>query len=334
MAKKIKIVIVGYGNVGRGVRTVIEATQDMELCGIVSRGVPRVKKEVGEDIPVMNVADIELWIRELQPDVAILCGGSSTDLPVQGPELAAHLSTVDSFDNHGEIANYFTKMNETAKKAHTIAVVSTGWDPGIFSLERVLASSFLPDAKAYGFYGLDESGGLSMGHSDAIRRIPGVKDARQYTHAKPTTVDKVRSGENPTLSPGDMHWRECFIVLEDGADASAVEQTVKNMPNYFAPFQTVVNFISQEELDRDFSGLPHGGCVIAAGTAADGSSSKIEYHCSWGSNPVATASVLVAHARAVMRLKNEGKSGAFTILDIPPAYLSAFSQEELLKKFM
>lgn len=331
---KTKIVIVGYGNVGRGVRAAVEASPDMELCGIVSRGVERVRKELGDGIPVMNVADIESWLQEWHPDVAILCGGSSTDLPVQGPELAAYLSTVDSFDNHGEIANYFAKMDKAAKKANTVAVISAGWDPGIFSLERVLASSFLPGAKAYGFYGLEESGGLSMGHSDAIRRIPGVKDARQYTHAEPTAMNRVRSGENPILSPGDMHWRECFIVLEDGADAVAIEQSVKNMPNYFAPYQTIVNFISQEELERDFSGLPHGGCVIAAGTTAEGGSAQIEYRCNWGSNPDATASILVAHARAVMKLKSEKKSGAFTILDIPPAYFSLASQEELLKKSM
>ncbi|MFA6658986.1 MAG: diaminopimelate dehydrogenase [Victivallaceae bacterium] len=335
MGEKIRIAIAGYGNVGRGVKAAIEASSDMVLCGIVSRNPERVKKELGaSDIMVMDINDIAGWTRELSPDLAILCGGSSTDLPVQGPKLAAHLSTVDSFDNHGEIPNYFNAMDKAAHDSGNVAVISTGWDPGIFSLERVLASSFIPGVKPYGFYGLSESGGLSMGHSDAIRRIPGVKDARQYTHAEPDAIAKVRSGGNPVLTAGEMHWRECFIVLEDSADAGAVEETVKNMPNYFAPYRTVVNFITQDELNIRFSGFPHGGCVIASGTTADGGSAQIEYQCNWGSNPAATASVLVAHARATMRLKKDGKSGAFTILDIPPAYFSNLSREELLKKFM
>ncbi len=332
---KTRVVIVGFGNVGRGVMAALKVNEDMELAGIVSRTPERVKKELaGRDIKVMDVADSNAWMSELKPDIAILCGGSSTDLPKQGPEFAALLSTVDSFDNHGEIANYFGKMDKAAQDAGTVSVISTGWDPGIFSLERVLGASFLPGLRAYGFYGLGESGGLSMGHSDAIRRIPGVKDGRQYTHAEPAAVEKVRSGANPALKAGEMHWRECYVVLEAGADAAAVEKAIKTMPNYFEPYRTVVNFISQEELNERFGGFPHGGCVITAGQAPDGSLARVEYTCDWGSNPAATASVLVAHARAAMRLKAEGRKGAFTILDIPVAYFSPCGREELLKKFM
>lgn len=332
---KIRVLIIGYGNVGRGVVVALKMNADMELAGIVSRTPARVEKELaGSGVPVRHAADMEGWKQALKPDVAILCGGSSTDLPGQGPEFAAHISTVDSFDNHGEIPSYFRKMDEAARNAGNVAVISTGWDPGIFSLERVLGASFLPGTRAYGFYGLGETGGLSMGHSDAIRRIPGVRDGRQYTHAIPAAVEKVRSGSNPQLSAGEMHWRECFVVLEEGADAAAVEKAISTMPNYFAPYRTVVNFVSQEELNERFGGFPHGGCVIAAGRTPDGSAARVEYHCDWGSNPAATASVLVAHARAAVRMKKEGRSGAFTILDIPAAYFSPLSREELLKHYM
>lgn len=332
---KVRVLIVGFGNVGRGVLTALAMNEDMELAGIVSRTPDRVKRELaGQNIKVMGVADRDAWMNELKPDIAILCSGSSTDLPEQGPEFASLLSTVDSFDNHGEIPNYFHKMEKSAQEAGTVAVISTGWDPGIFSLERTLGASFFPGFKTYGFYGLGEAGGLSMGHSDAIRRIPGVKDGRQYTHAEPAAVEKVRSGANPELKAGEMHWRECYVVLEEGADVAAIEKAIKTMPNYFEPYRTVVNFISQEELNERFAGFPHGGCVIAAGKTADGSPARIEYSCNWGSNPAATASVLVAHARAAMRMKAEGKKGAFTILDIPAAYFSPYSREELLKKFM
>ncbi len=332
---KIRVMIVGYGNVGRGVMAALKANPDMELAGIVSRTPERVSKELNDSsVKVMSSADADAWKKELNPDIAILCGGSSTDLPKQGPEFAALVSTVDSFDNHGEIPNYFKSMDAAARKSGQVSVISTGWDPGIFSLERVLSASFLPGTKAYGFYGLGQAGGLSMGHSDAIRRIPGVKDARQYTHAELAAINKVRSGSNPQLNAGEMHWRECFVVLEDGADAAKVEEAIQTMPNYFAPYRTVVNFISQEELSERFGGFPHGGCVIAAGKTPDGSPARVEYTCEWGSNPAATASVLVAHARAAFRLKNEGKSGAFTILDIPAAYFSPLSREELLKLYM
>ncbi|MCP3967541.1 MAG: diaminopimelate dehydrogenase [Lentisphaerae bacterium] len=330
---KIKVMIVGYGNVGRGVRKSIAANTDMELVGIISRGPERVKKELPE-MPVFHIDDVDTWKKELNPDVAILCGGSKNDLPVQGPALAKHVCTVDSFDNHSCIPQYFAEMDKIAKNAGTSAVISTGWDPGIFSLERVLASAFLPGSNAYGFYGLGEKGGLSMGHSDALRTLDGVIDARQFTHAIPEAIERIRKGENPEFAAGDMHWRECFVVVEEGVDKAALEEQIKSMPGYFEPYKTVVNFISQEELDSKYAGFPHDGCVVASGTTGDGSKAMVEYRCAWESNPEATANVLIAHARGVVRMFKEGKRGAFTILDIPAAYMSQHSQETLLAKFM
>lgn len=331
--KKLRVMIVGYGNVGRGVKFAVENSPDMELVGVVSRNPERVKKEIS--CPVLPVNEPEKWLEALKPDVAILCGGSKNDLPKQGPELAKYVTTVDSFDNHSCIPQYFEAMDKAAKAAGNVSVISTGWDPGIFSLQRVMAAAFMPGARAYGFYGMGEKGGLSMGHSDALRTIEGVADARQYTHAVIEAVEKVRRGENPVFQPGDMHTRECFVVLKPGADKRKIEETIKSMPGYFAPYQTTVNFISQEELNEKYSGFPHDGCVVAASTTgADKHSAVTEYHCRWGSNPEATGNVLAAHARAAFRLKNEGKTGAFTILDIPVSYFIPVSREELLKNFM
>ena len=331
--QKTRIVIVGYGNVGRGVMKSIANNPDMELAGIVSRSPERVRKEVA-DVPVLPVADAGRWLEELRPDVAILCGGSKNDLPVQGPELVRHLATVDSFDNHSRIPEYFAAMNEAATAAGHVGIISTGWDPGIFSLERVLGNAFIPGARAYGFYGLGEKGGLSMGHSDALRTIPGVRDARQFTHAVPEAIEHVRSGENPDFQPGDMHTRECFVVLEEGADKEAVTRAILTMPGYFAPYRTTVNFISQEELDAKYKGFPHDGLAIAAGETGDHHVARVEYRCVWGSNPEATANVLVAHARAAARLMREGRKGAFTILDIPASYFTRLDRDELLKHWM
>lgn len=330
---EIRVVVAGYGNVGRGVLAALKNNPDMVAAGVVSRNPERVKKSFN-DLPVMQIADTDGWIGELKPDVVILCGGSKDDLPRQGPELCQKVNTVDSFDNHSCIPEYFRAMDAAAKKAGHVAVISTGWDPGIFSMERVIANSFLPGCRAYGFYGLGDSGGLSMGHSDALRTIPGVKDARQYTHAVAEAIEKVRNGENPQFAAGDMHTRECFVVTEEGADQQAIAETIRTMPGYFAPYKTEIHFVSQEYLNEKCSGFPHDGLVAAAGTTGDGNPARIEYRCQWGSNPEATANVLVAHARAVVRLAKEGRSGAFTILDIPPAYFSAHSQEELLAKFM
>ena len=329
---KIRVLVVGYGNVGRGVLLALKNQPDMEACGIATRSTARVAAQV-KDLPVVPVDDVAAW-KALNPDVAILCGGSKNDLPAQGPKLVREITTVDSFDNHSRIPEYFAAMDKAAREAGQIAVISTGWDPGIFSLERVLANAFLPGSRAYGFYGLSPKGGLSMGHSDALRTIAGVADARQFTHAVPEAIDKVRRGENPAFEPGDMHTRECFVVLEPGADPAKIEAEIKAMPGYFAPYRTVVNFISQAELDEKYKGFPHDGCVVAAGTTGAGHAAAVEYHCTWGPNPEATANVLAAHARAAVRLKAAGETGAKTILDIPAAWLSPLTREELLKKFM
>jgi len=330
--EKIKVLVVGYGNIGRGVLLSLKNQPDMEVVGIASRSVERVKKSV-KDIPVVDINDPAAFMA-LNPDVAILCGGSKNDLPVQGPEMVKYLNTVDSFDNHSCIPQYHASMDAAAKAAKHVAVISTGWDPGIFSLERTLANAFLPGARSYGFYGLSSAGGLSMGHSDALRTIKGVADARQFTHAVSESIDKVRKGENPDFTPGDMHTRECFVVLEEGADAVAIEAEIKAMPGYFAPYKTTVNFVTQEELNTKYAGFPHDGCVVAASTTGDNHPATVEYRCTWGSNPEATANVLAAHARAAVRMSKAGDCGAKTILDIPPKMLSPLSYEELLKKFM
>ena len=330
--RKIRVLAVGYGNVGRGVLLALKNQPDMECCGIATRSVARVAAQV-KDLPVAAIEDVAAW-KAFSPDVAILCGGSKNDLPAQGPVMVKEITTVDSFDNHSRIPEYFAAMDKAARTAGQVAVISTGWDPGIFSLERVLANAFLPGSRAYGFYGLSPRGGLSMGHSDALRTIPGVADARQFTHAVPEAIDRVRRGENPAFEAGDMHTRECFVVLEPGADPVKTEAEIKAMPGYFAPYRTVVNFISQAELDEKYKGFPHDGCVVAAGTTGAGHSAAVEYRCTWGSNPEATANVLAAHARAAVRLKAAGECGAKTILDIPAALLSPLSKEELLKKFM
>ena len=330
--EKIRVLVVGYGNVGRGVLLSLARQEDMDVVGIASRSVERVRKSVS-DIPVVSINDPAEFM-SLSPDVAILCGGSKNDLPQQGPEMVKYLNTVDSFDNHSCIPQYHAAMDSAAKEAGHVAVISTGWDPGIFSLERTLANAFLPGARSYGFYGLSPAGGLSMGHSDALRTIKGVADARQFTHAVTESIDKVRKGDNPAFEAGDMHTRECFVVLEPGADAAAIEAEIKAMPGYFAPYKTTVNFVSQEELNSKYSGFPHDGCVVASAVTGAGNAASIEYRCQWGSNPEATANVLVAHARAAVRMNRSGDCGAKTILDIPPKLLSSQSYEDLLKKFM
>ncbi len=332
--EKIRVVISGLGNVGRGVMASLKNNPDLELVGIVSRNPARVRGEIKDAVPVMPVGDAAAWVEAFHPDVAILCGGSKDDLPKQGPELAKLVNTVDSFDNHSRIPEYFQAMNEAASASGHLSVISTGWDPGIFSLERVLGSAFVPGARAFGFYGLGPAGGLSMGHSDALRTIPGVRDARQYTHAVPEAVERVRRGENPAFEAGDMHTRECFVVLEDGADPAEVTRAIVEMPGYFAPYDTTVNFVSMEELRERCQGFPHDGIVITAGTTGNGNPALAEYRCVWGSNPEATGNVLVAHARAAARLAREGRTGAVTILDIPPAYFTPMSRQELLARWM
>jgi len=329
----IRVVIAGYGNVGRGVIASLKNNPDFALVGIVSRSPERVAKEISS-VPIRRLSDTDSWIPELHPDIVILCGGSKDDLPVQGPKMARLVNTIDSFDNHSRIPEYFAAMDQAARESGHVSVISTGWDPGIFSLERVLGGAFVPGARAYGFYGLGPQGGLSMGHSDALRTIPGVKDARQYTHAVPEAIEAVRSGSNPHFQAGDMHTRECFVVLEDGADKVAIEKAIRTMPGYFAPYQTTIHFVSQEELNSKCKGFPHDGLVAAAGVTGNGNKALVEYRCQWGSNPEATANVLVAHARAAVRLAREGRTGAFTILDIPASYFTTLSREELLAHWM
>ncbi len=331
MADTIKLAIIGYGNVGRGVLKALENNGDIEAACILSRSVDRVKKEVGNLLPVHAADDFEAL---KACDVAILCGGSKDDLPVQGPYYAKQINTVDSYDNHSQALAYFKSMDAVAKEAGTLSLISAGWDPGTFSIERVIGNAIIPGACTYGFYGLGPKGGLSMGHSDAIRQIKGVKDARQFTHAIPAAIERVRKGENPDLKPGDMHWRECFVVAEDDANTAAIEEEIKSMSGYFAPYKTTVSFVSQEELDGKYSGFPHDGLVIGSGMTGNGNRALVEYKNVWDSNPEATANILVACARAVARLAREGRTGAITPLDLSPASLSPHSREELIASYL
>ena len=320
-----RIGIIGYGNLGRGVECAVKAADDMELVAVFTRRDPKSVTIQTENVPVCNVADVEQWKDKI--DVMILCGGSATDLPVQTPQFAKMFNVIDSFDTHAKIPEHFAAVDEAAKAAGTVALISVGWDPGMFSLNRVYANAILPDGKDYTFWGK----GVSQGHSDAIRRIKGVKDAKQYTIPVEAALEAVRSGTNPELSTREKHTRECFVVLEDGADAAAVEKEIKTMPNYFADYDTTVHFISEEELKRDHSGMAHGGFVIRSGKTGMNKEHNhiIEYSLKLDSNPEFTTSVLVAYARAAHRLAKEGQCGCKTVLDIPPAYLSEKSGEEL-----
>ena len=273
---QIKVAVVGYGNVGRGVIASLKNNTDLVLSCVVSRSPERVKKEFSA-APVFHISEAEAAFKATGTEIAILCGGSKDDLPKFGPQMAKLINTVDSFDNHSRIPEYFGLMDATAKAAGHVSVISTGWDPGIFSLERTLAGAFIPGCRAYGFYGLGPAGGLSMGHSDALRTIPGVKDARQFTHAIPEAIERVRKGENPDFQPGDMHRRECFVVLEPGADPAAISKTITEMPGYFEPYDTTINFVSEEELKERFGGFPHDGLVVAAGTTGNGNRALVEY---------------------------------------------------------
>lgn len=320
-----RIGIIGYGNLGRGVECAVKAADDMELVAVFTRRDPKSVTIQTENVPVCNVADVEQWKDKI--DVMILCGGSATDLPVQTPQFAKMFNVIDSFDTHAKIPEHFAAVDAAAKAAGNVALISVGWDPGMFSLNRVYANAILPDGKDYTFWGK----GVSQGHSDAIRRIKGVKDAKQYTIPVEAALEAVRSGANPELSTREKHTRECFVVLEDGADAAAVEKEIKTMPNYFADYDTTVHFISEVELKRDHSGMAHGGFVIRSGKTGMNKEHNhiIEYSLKLDSNPEFTTSVLVAYARAVHRLAKEGQCGCKTVLDIPPAYLSEKSGEEL-----
>ena len=326
----MRIGILGYGNLGRGVECAIKQNDDMELVAVFTRRDPKSVKILTPDVPVLNVSDILDYKDKI--DVLILCGGSATDLPVQTPEYAKHFNVVDSFDTHAKIPEHFAKVDAAAKEAGYVAVISVGWDPGMFSLNRMYATALLPDGKDYTFWGK----GVSQGHSDAIRRIEGVVDARQYTVPVPEALFKVRAGECPELTTRQKHTRECYVVVEDGADKARIENEIKTMPNYFADYDTFVYFITLDELKRDHSGIPHGGVVIRSGkTGWDGENTHIiEYSLKLDSNPEFTTSVLVAYARAAYRLSCEGDSGCKTVFDIAPAYLSSMSGEELRKNLL
>lgn len=326
---KIRIGIAGYGNLGRGVESAVTQSEDMELVGVFTRRAPEsVKTCTGA--PVYRMEDVPGMAEKI--DVMILCGGSANDLPKQTPELAQYCCVVDSFDTHAKIPEHFADVDAAAKASGKLALISAGWDPGLFSLNRLYGQAVLPHGKDYTFWGK----GVSQGHSDAIRRIPGVKDAKQYTIPVEAALEAVRRGENPELTTRQKHTRECFVVAEEGANQAAIEQAIKTMPNYFDEYDTTVHFITQEELDRDHSGIPHGGMVFRTGTTGLNGENRhvIEYKLTLDSNPEFTSSVLAAYARAVYRLHQEGRTGCLTVLDVAPAYLHPETPEELRKKLL
>ena len=319
----IKVGILGYGNLGRGVEAAIKKNDDMELVAVYTRRDPSTLTIKTPTVAVKSTADLDTGKEEL--DILVICGGSATDLPEMTPKYAAMYNVIDSFDTHARVPEHFANVDKAAKSAGKVGIISCGWDPGMFSLNRVYAGAVLPDGQAYTFWGK----GVSQGHSDAVRRIDGVLDARQYTIPVPEALERVRSGENPDLSTREKHLRECFVVAEEGADLARIENEIKTMPNYFADYDTTVHFIDAEEMKANHSGLPHGGSVIYSGTTSDGTKHVIEYSLNLDSNPEFTGSVLVAFARAAVRLNAEGASGAKTVFDIAPAYLCRESGEEL-----
>ncbi|MBQ3498246.1 MAG: diaminopimelate dehydrogenase [Clostridia bacterium] len=323
----IRVGIYGYGNLGRGVENAIKQNDDMELVAVFSRRDPATVKVNTPCVAVCRAEDAEKMTDKI--DVMIICGGSATDLPVQTPALAKLFNVVDSFDTHAKIPEHFDNVDEAAKASGKTAFISVGWDPGMFSLNRLYGSAILPNGKDYTFWGK----GVSQGHSDAIRRVDGVADGKQYTVPVQAALDAVRSGSNPELTTREKHTRECYVVAEDGADKERIEQEIKSMPNYFADYDTTVNFISQEELNANHAGIPHGGFVIRSGkTGANLEHNHIiEYSLKLDSNPEFTASVIVCYARAAVRMNKEGMIGCKTVFDVPPAYLSAKSGAELRK---
>lgn len=321
----IRIGILGYGNLGRGVECAIRQNPDMELVAVFTRRDPKDVSILTGTASVCHVSEAPSWKDKI--DVLILCGGSATDLPVQTPEYAKYFNVVDSFDTHARIPEHFADVDAVAKESGKLGIISVGWDPGMFSLNRMYANAILPEGSDYTFWGK----GVSQGHSDALRRIRGVKDAKQYTIPVEKALEDVRAGKNPVLSTREKHTRECFVVLEEGADAARIEHEIKTMPNYFADYDTTVHFISEDELLRKHSGIPHGGFVLRSGVTGWEKEHKhlIEYRLKLDSNPEFTSSVIVAYARAAYRLASEGQTGCRTVFDIAPAYLSAKSGEEL-----
>jgi len=328
MTERIRIAIAGYGNLGRGTEAAVAQATDMELVGIYTRRDPESVQPLGAGVPVRRLDDIDAYREEI--DVLILCGGSKNDLPEQGPELAARFNTVDSYDTHARIPEYFEAVDAAARKGGNVSVISVGWDPGLFSLNRLFGEAILPQGDTYTFWGK----GLSQGHSDAVRRIPGVRAAVQYTVPVPAAIEQVRSGSRPTLTTREKHTRECFVVLEDGASADAVREAIVTMPDYFADYDTTVTFISEEELRRDHAAMPHGGFVIRSGDSGAGDKQVVEYSLTLESNPGFTSSVLVAYARAAQRLSQAGETGARSVFDIAPGLLSPRSAAELRRDLL
>ncbi|MBR3229593.1 MAG: diaminopimelate dehydrogenase [Bacilli bacterium] len=324
---KIKVAICGYGNLGKGVESEISKSKDMEFTYIFTRRNPK-ELETKSNVPVLSIDELKNYTDKI--DVMIMCGGSATDLPKQVKEVNKLYNTVDSFDTHAKIPEYFKEVNESALSSNKVSIISGGWDPGMFSLMRTYFSSILQDGKTYTFWGK----GVSQGHSDAIRRIEGVKNAIQYTIPVEEAMNRVRNGENPELTTREKHTRECFVVAEEGADKEKIENEIKTMPNYFDEYDTTVHFITEEELKENHSKMNHGGFVIHSGVTGDNNKHVIEYSLKLDSNPQFTSSVLIALARANYRLQKEGKKGAFSILDIPPAYLSPKTGEELRKELL
>lgn len=324
MENKIRIGICGYGNLGRGVQKAIEKSKDMELIVIFTRREPK-EIENEANVTACKMEEMKEWKDKL--DVVIMCGGSAKDLPEQVPMFAGTFNTVDSFDTHADIPEFFEKVNKKAEDGNTVSIISVGWDPGMFSINRLYADSILPEGNTYTFWGK----GVSQGHSDAIRRIDGVKDARQYTIPIETAMERVRKGENPELSTREKHLRECFVVAEEGADLEKIEKEIKTMPKYFSDYDTTVHFITEEELKKNHNGMPHGGNVIHIGETGKGNKHVVEYSLKLDSNPEFTGGVLVAYARAAYRMNQKGEKGAKTVFDVAPSLISHRTKEEIIK---
>ena len=326
MTEKIRIGIIGYGNLGRGAELAIKQQPDMELVAVFSRR--GTVETVDPKVTSVHIDEAEKYKDNI--DVMILCGGSATDLPEQTPHFASMFNTVDSYDTHAKIPEYFSSVDQVAQQSGKVSVISVGWDPGLFSINRVMSEAVLVEGETYTFWGK----GLSQGHSDAVRRVEGVKAGVQYTIPSDEAMDRVRKGENPELSTSEKHRRECFVVLEDGADAQEVEKTIKQMPDYFVDYETTVHFISEDELQKNHTAMPHGGFVIRSGTTGEGNDQIVEFSLKLNSNPEFTASVLVAYARAAYRLHQEGQIGAKTVYDIGPGYIHPGSAAELRRKYL
>ncbi|WP_339315879.1 diaminopimelate dehydrogenase [Oceanobacillus sp. FSL W7-1304] len=328
MENTIKIGIVGYGNLGRGAEASIMQQPDMELVAVFTRRNPESVQVLNSNVKVLHIDEAPNYKEDI--DVMLICGGSATDLPEQVPYFAQLFNTVDSFDTHAKIPEFFASVDKPAKESGKTSIISVGWDPGMFSINRVLSEALLPQGETYTFWGK----GLSQGHSDAVRRVDGVKNGVQYTIPSEKVIEQVRNGENPDVSKNDRHVRECYIVAEEGADKQKIEHEIKTMPNYFADYDTTVYFISEEELKREHSAMPHGGFVIRSGETGEGNKQIIEYSLKLESNPEFTASVLTAYARAAHRLNKEGQTGAKTVYDVAPGYISPKTAEELRRDYL